>query len=668
MKHLLFGLLSLVLPASLPAQYFMRDALALRSCFVAPDATDPDKRVFLDETALNDTHREIFKAFLGLETVTPDKLEKGFAGNPLLRVEVTSQSFLQIGKSGSAPASPGQTPGFSVASFADGLARFLVKRTKQELALSFFNDFKEALDNQPLLKRFFPGTEGQLQLVDQEIYDLQIYLGVLRESFIGDLYVLPGNLEGYVRENPKADKNRLIIDVLHIAQQAIDKEAPVDMLHYFAGSEAAIQGADPATQPELFDFAAGIQVLNFLSESLRKPAEPDATEGWYTDAEIREAMKDPLVREIYFGLLWQRSNVFTFSNGAKLQPLIGAIKTGDNMLQPWLNVVSGLGKSTTQLSKTVAAGDATTEEATDKYYRYIQSFTGLLESANLTGKLILGRPDDLVKRQYIQMLQQGNSLFLNLRQRNFTAAISNVIAMLNYIGSDKEEVSTLLRYANFMGAIAAAQSPEEMENAIEMFALPPGSSQAKKQPGRFSVALNAYSGVAGGSEYLDNSRTPQGVFSLAAPVGVSCNWGIGQSSLGFFVPIIDVGAVTAFRFNDKTGQDLPEMTWDNILAPGLYLVYDTPKKWPLALGIGAQIGPNLRKIEVTGGTDPTYREANGWRLGAFATIDIPVTYFHLGKPNPAEMEKINARNLEKETAKKKKQADKAAKKAAKKPK
>jgi hypothetical protein len=174
-----------------------------------------------------------------------------------------------------------------------------------------------------------------------------------------------------------------------------------------------------------------------------------------------------------------------------------------------------------------------------------------------------------------------------------------------------------------------------MERAIEMFALPPGSSKMKKQPGRFSVALNAYTGFALGTEYLDNGlggSDAKNIRALSAPIGLSGSWGLGVGkknlgSLGFFVPVLDIGAVTAYRFNDNNAAPLPELTWGNILSPGLYAVYGFPWDLPVAFGYGAQVGPALRKVT----TNSVEVNRSAWRQGVFLSVDIPVAYFYLGK-------------------------------------
>ncbi len=50
------------------------------------------------------------------------------------------------------------------------------------------------------------------------------------------------------------------------------------------------------------------------------------------------------------------------------------------------------------------------------------------------------------------------------------------------------------------------------------------------------------------------------------------------------------------------------------------MVYGVPK-YPLSIGIGAQMGPHLRTVRDNGGA---VMQTNGWRLGAFIAVDIPI--------------------------------------------
>lgn len=654
MKPYLFLLFFGASASVLPAQTLLQDAMVLRAFFDTTDAEDFDKRLIFNGGEYQVSELQVFQKYVPQKGVlTTAGVEDAFRGNPFVRVEITDQNALNftgnLSASGlnkpslSTMMGPRTGSGISVSGIADGLARFLVNRTKQELSQAFFDDFKEALNKEPLLGYFCPATKAQLDYVDQGVYQFNDYLEGLRETFTLDMTALPGNMEGYLRDY-YADKEAgvVAIDLLHLSQQMVDGEAPIDMLDYLARSGSAIQNAE-VTQPVLYDMAGGFRFINLVSESLIRPNIEDPTQPaqWFTSRELRNLFADPLLFHLYMGLLWQKSEGVSFvgKDGTPKQNmrdiLFTAAQSAD-LLNEWRNTIQGIGESVHNLQNTVHASARAGQEAIqqakssvpDDFFRYSLALTDVLQTLNRSGKLILQRDNDLIPSEYISLFRQCNFLYFNVRQRNYTGAISNVIFCLNVLGKDKAEVQRLLKYANFVACVAEANSPEEVERAIELFALPPGSSRMKKQPKRFSVALNAYTGLAVGSEWMANETAPKTIAALAAPIGLSCSWGLKKGSIGFFVPLIDVGAVTAFRFKDNNYQNLPELTWNNLLAPGFYAVYNFPGKWPIALGVGGQAGPALRKVSDAG---LTISDAGGARIGGFLAVDIPITYFYLGK-------------------------------------
>ena len=79
--------------------------------------------------------------------------------------------------------------GLDVTNIADGLAKFLVKRTKQELSIAFFEKFKKTLNDTNFrdLQTVFPNTYNLLNVIDEQIYDYQKYIQNLRAAFKSDL-------------------------------------------------------------------------------------------------------------------------------------------------------------------------------------------------------------------------------------------------------------------------------------------------------------------------------------------------------------------------------------------------------------------------------------------------------------------------------------------------
>jgi hypothetical protein len=653
MKQFLL-LLLLCLTQGIAAQTILDDAKTLSDCFTDATASTADRASLKRGLTIDENKGLIFSKYIPTGTVLSyGVLVEAFKGNPFIRVEETDQNQMTINGSFNANSTSGSSQssgasGFTVSNLADGLARFLVKRTKQELSRVFFDDFKKKVEKDSFLRNFCPFTQTQLALIDSKVYQFNDYLETLREGFTADMTALPSSTERFLRSpdlcEDCADKveGKVMIDFLHIAQQMVNGEPPIDMMAYLAQpGSSAIQSAQP-TDTLLYNMAAGLRFLNLVSESLRNPASSDTLlMPWHSASEIRIAFQDPKLLRIYLGLLWQKAEGidFVIPKGTKtpMRTLMIRANTGMNLVESWRKSIESLGKLTQSLQFSLRSSASTPTTVADDFFTYSQSVTDLLLAINQTGRMMLNFKDkDIIPVKYVLLMRQSNALYFNVRQRNFAGAFGNVIYCLNLLKDgnekDKKAIAEMLRYANFMAAIAEANSPEEMERAIEFFALPPGSSQSKKHPGRFSVALNAYTGFAWGREYLGNDESSKKISALTAPIGFSGSIGLGKAgSIGAFVPLIDIGAVTAYRFDDDNAGDLPELTWNNILSPGLYVVYDAPGKWPFAFGYGAQIGPSLRKVTETKGGTEVEISKSGWRRGFFLTVDIPITFFYLGK-------------------------------------
>lgn len=197
----------------------------------------------------------------------------------------------------------------------------------------------------------------------------------------------------------------------------------------------------------------------------------------------------------------------------------------------------------------------------------------------------------------------------------------------------------LFRYGTFMADVVAAESPTDIEVALNNVALPPGSSQIKRtRPS--SIELGAYFGVSVAQERLvlplelsdAEVEDPQTVLSLFVPVGLSYSRQFGaRSSATLFASILDLGAITAFRL-DRRNEDpqaasidrLPEFSFRNVVAPGLHLIYNFPRS-PFSLGFGVQDGPGVRRYTPAGSTE--VREGRGVRFMLTGSVDVPIFRF-----------------------------------------
>jgi hypothetical protein len=184
----------------------------------------------------------------------------------------------------------------------------------------------------------------------------------------------------------------------------------------------------------------------------------------------------------------------------------------------------------------------------------------------------------------------------------------------------------LVLLIHFVNDMAVAQTAEDVEKAIDAFALPAGS-YAIKRSAKTNVSINAYPGILAGKQYSFKGEDIPSALNLGftAPVGVSLSWGIKRGSLGVFIPIIDIGAVTRLRLDDtKDTEVLPELTFKNILSPGLFVSYGFPKSI-ISVNAGVQYGPQLKTINSKNGDALSYES---FFAGMGLVLDIPLFNLH----------------------------------------
>lgn len=179
------------------------------------------------------------------------------------------------------------------------------------------------------------------------------------------------------------------------------------------------------------------------------------------------------------------------------------------------------------------------------------------------------------------------------------------------------------RYAGFGTALAAAERPSDINAILDAAAMPAGSSRNKRLY-RFNLDLNAYFGGAYGREFLIN--TPDSIssrattFGMFVPVGAAVSWKLSQRkewSVSLFFPIIDLGAITAYRSGKDAGS-VPEVSFQNVLAPGAHFLLNFPRS-PFFIGGGIQYGPNERNIGE--------QDYSAFRLLGTFGIDVPILNF-----------------------------------------
>lgn len=601
--------------------------------------------------------------------------------------------------------------GIDITNIADGFARFIVKRTKEELSITFFEKFKTELDDNPNIRTVFPQTYKSLSVIDKEIYMFKAYIQTLREAFESDLSNLPENLPTIIDNNPVFFDNHL--------------ELKASLLSSFYLADQIKNGTHPGLIIEDFpidnwekkpinkNYEAVFKTIILFSTSLKNSNE-DGTY-WLPNSEIKKLYQNDDLLKLYLGLLIKHAQldhiVFekSDSNTQNLSEIINAAAI--NEISSYKIFIKEIFQKTQTIELKIKELPEIKNDSLkfEKYYSIISNTLDLMRKAvkiktlphfpTLNIKLI----DD--SNHYFDMAQTTADAAIDVNRRNYTSAIVNIAELYklstqiyekndpgliklrddvkvikedvdkqsvvvnkppgkddineqkklktlkeNYeisINNLKKQIdindikyrdkyAVFFKYGTFMATVTQAKNSQQVEEAIEAFALPTGSARIKRET-EFNVALNAYCGLFYGGENikgLDNGY--KGTYGITAPIGISINWGKqyafpfsslkkkeGHWASTLFISIVDIGAITAFRFQDDTTESVPTIELKDIISPGIFYSFGIPKS-PLSVNLGYQIGPLLRKV-----TAPENTYSNSYsRISIAFVVDIPILNFY----------------------------------------
>jgi hypothetical protein len=555
------------------------------------------------------------------------KIAKQYIGNPFICdscVVRFGNSQNAIDNSTGTVVASVASKGISLTNLADGTAQFITKRVKEELSINFFEKLKEQINTSEELGAFFPETKEHLQLIDKEIYRFNNYIKAFETTIVSDLKTLPGNLSKYfiTNEDLKGKKESVYAaDWFTVTQMMLDEKSPAEVFDFLA-NKGQIQGQ---TEDDFKNLKASLQTINLLSKAFMTT---DST--WATPTDIQEAFESKAAQKFILGLLYQASSEISFNSDSTLQEIINKREGKIFDMQRFYAEVNQLGKNIAQIK-------VKKKKKEDLIYSdYYLVIDGLINTSR-AGKAVL---ENLIKLKndktfdevntMIQGLDFVNKITLDVYQNEYSSAVFRLTNLLKLVLKDEFEGKLprkFLEYATFLASLAESDTPGEVAQVIESFALPAGSASIKKQSG-FDMAFGAYLGPTAGYENLYGVDEPEKLnfLGLTTPLGLTISTRIKKGSLTLFGSLFDIGAITAYRFVDDETENLPEIKLENILAPGLHLMYGTPKL-PVAIGIGVQHGPNLRSVDPLG---YGIEEANGVRFGFTLALDLPmVTLFNI---------------------------------------
>ncbi len=545
------------------------------------------------------------------------KIEKSLQGNPMLR----KAAFSGLDDFG--------TQGADIFdNFAKGLTLFLVDRFKQELSATFFKDFKRKLEKHSDLQILFPHSYKTLSTIEDDVYQFNTYINELRSAFVKDMQSFVNHAEQYLisKEKLLADHPELkfaLADAFHLTEMLLEENVDVFEVFKYLGEDAYIQGDFDTDNPTVQDIRG---ILTFTNEILQTLRSTDQDEIFVGRQHIRDVIRYDSLLIIYCGLQYQRVKHIELGNGVT----IADVFTPENrrkIATALREVVAFADNINTYKKELRDAGDNDSLKTEIQYKIYSGVFDMIKSQVNLVKDLApYTEPKIEVIENYIDLVGTLGDMGFDLRKEHYSSAMVNLskaITLLPFENSG-QAAQVVMKYGTFASEVAEAKSPEEAKDVIERYAMPVGGSSRKKRS-RFDMSLNAYMGLAGGSEtlYTDSTSHVANYVAFAAPVGIAVSTGLGKGgSVSLFFPIIDVGALATYRLNDNNFDNLPKLKFSNVFSPGGYLVYGAGNDIPISIGLGVQMGPNLRGVTNDAQFDVT--EARGFRMGAFLAVDIPI--------------------------------------------
>jgi hypothetical protein len=641
------------------------DAIALNKYLVYDDSKDVEKYSF--KSSEEETVFKIIRAYANStpQALTPKEIMDSFDANPFISNK-NSLSWILFPNNPNASSKYSAVAkgigmlmgGIDVTTFTEGLADFLVKRTKQELYATYFDGFYMSLDANEYLRYFFSDTYLVLKRMHLNVYDYAQYFSVLRTSFYRDLQTISDDVlnltieEGAVKEllvdgmDSKLKNAKTINKYLDIEMQ------PLELIKYpifltSIGEEYRL----------FFDF------FNLVSDSLRSS---DESNYWAhtINATNQSEQITPQSMIIYLGLLYQTAPDSCKAYLKELAHYLRGIDKGnlknkivEERLMSFSDAVGIFMYSTESVEQLMRRSRTETIGRRE----YVGAALDLFKAVGAVSKKVfefstskrVSPPSDIPELMEISSRNAENFLLvleisthikeidICVQSREYSSALFESVKLLPKIFKSEERADKarlenfekiVIKYGTFMSTVVNAESAEEVTAAIESVALPAGSYLTKRQA-NMSVGLNAYVGLAAALEdpdILDGYDSDESVFvlGLRAPVGFGLSWGSRSrdksgGAVTIFGTIIDIGAIVSKRFDDSDLKSIGDIQLDDIFSPGIDLIWGIPNV-PIATGLGFQFGPAIRES-----VDPEESDPLNGRFHLFVAVDIPILDFYV---------------------------------------
>ena len=371
-----------------------------------------------------------------------------------------------------------------VTNIADGLARFLIKRGKEELNIAFFQRMKEFLDGNIEARTLFPATSIFLGKI--AAYRYSELLQSLRESFYKDISNLIVNLNLLI-DLPKYQDLLKALPEIRVAIRSakiISELSQSDSSMHPANLIAHLAALNEWGEMNI-NLKSSWQVLDRISESVRrldtvrnikldtlkvandsfvlktsilsenvsqidsdkivkgkslivKSAQMQLVSSndiaWIKFSDFnKDILDDPITLKIYLGLLYQRMDSIVFrdsiDNVMSVQKFM--FNNRDNifriadLVENFLILANDVEQSIKDIRNKKEKGFTN-----DDYYTYIEKAIDVIDYGFKVANVV---KDGIANDRYIAMARNASDLYKNIYTKNYNAAVMNGYLILEEV-------------------------------------------------------------------------------------------------------------------------------------------------------------------------------------------------------------------------------------------
>lgn len=519
----------------------------------------------------------------------------------------------------------------------DALAKLFIKRAKEYLSSLFIGKLKEFLATPPISDLFIESARFVNSFdFEKENINYISTLKFIQEAFQRDLDNLFANSTALLKDESEMKK---ILTDPSIYAKYISIKGSKEMSYLFLAANILDDLKKEKHPSEIISDICQDNIIKsdttlnktfgLISEiSLSLLDSAGSKNNWIDFKQFSDFFNNADNRKIFYGLLYQK-----FITDSKLKGIMYGSRTFSQILsdiQSNTTILDGyvmgfLDKANVIQNIVISLKNKKREgiklEPKD-YVNYIGEVFNLLNLAQ-NYKYISNGNDILLLSEFSKINKVYNDIlpwYDQIVSKNYSSAIVSAIILFNELGL-KEFIKVddeFFKYSSFLTSIANATTSEEIDDAIESVALPPGSFTLKRKVA-MNVGLNGYLGYFTGMGITGTDKVIKG---MTAPLGLEMSFGTGDFSAGLFLPIIDIAASVSYRLENDTAQTRNDFSWNDIMAPGAFIMFGITKEIPISFGAGVQFGPILQKF------DNETSKKRIFRWSVFLALDIPLFNFY----------------------------------------